>query len=63
MKAQTFSNRSFRDTWIRRAAWLGLVAVVLTTLGCANAPPPHVTAKVIFQHEDLAAEVSSEWHR
>lgn len=39
---------------------LGLLGLFLT--GCQTAAQPHITAKVIFQQDDIAAELSSEWH-
>lgn len=37
---------------------------VLFLAGCQTpAMQPHVTAKVIFQHDDVAAELSTEWNR
>lgn len=41
-----------------------LAAFVAATTGCvAGAPQPHITAKVIYQHDDVAAELSTEWAR
>lgn len=42
------------------AACLLAVLVVATSLGCQTTQP-HITAKVIYQHDDVAAEISSEW--
>jgi hypothetical protein len=49
----------FRQT-LRMVIALGFIALLA---GCASAPQPHITAKVIYQHEDVAAELSSEWNR
>ena len=49
-----------REKW-RILLALGFLAFLT---GCqAAAPTPHITAKVIYQHEDIAAELSSEWNR
>jgi hypothetical protein len=45
-----------------RQKWQILLALgfIAFLAGCQTTQP-HVTAKVIFQHDDVAAEVSSEW--
>lgn len=45
---------------LRLGLALGLLALLLS--GCQAAAQPHITAKVIFQQDDIAAELSSEWH-
>jgi hypothetical protein len=49
--------------WGRSLVWLAALGGILAATGCATSNPPHITAKVIYQHEDVAAELSSEWHR
>jgi len=44
----------------RRFALMLVGAAVLFVAGCRTTQP-HVTAKVIFQHDDIAAEVATEW--
>jgi hypothetical protein len=41
---------------------LGVLGFSLTLTGCQTGVQPHVTAKVIFQQDDVAAELSTEWH-
>lgn len=45
---------------LRLLVALGLLGIFFT--GCQAAAQPHITAKVIFQQNDIAAELSSEWH-
>lgn len=45
---------------LRLLTALGVLGLLLT--GCQSGVQPHVTAKVIFQQDDIAAELSTEWH-
>jgi hypothetical protein len=51
-----------RSAWGKSSAWIAAVLIGLTTFasGCVTARP-HVTTKVIFQHEDVSAEAAVEW--
>jgi hypothetical protein len=44
----------------RKFGWLAILALIALVVGCSTTQP-HVTAKVIFQQNDIAAEVSTEW--
>jgi hypothetical protein len=48
-----------RRNWNWAACLLAALAVA-TSLGCQTTQP-HITAKVIYQQDDVAAEISSEW--
>jgi len=43
-----------------RFALIMVGAAMIFVAGCRTTQP-HVTAKVIFQHDDVAAEVATEW--
>ena len=40
-----------------------LALVFLTALAGCETTQPHVTAKVIYQHDDVTAELSTEWRQ
>jgi hypothetical protein len=51
-----------RTAWSKSSAWIAAVLIGLVTFagGCVTARP-HVTTKVIFQHDDVTAEAAVEW--
>ena len=51
-----------RTAWRKSTAWIAAVLIGLTAFagGCVTTRP-HVTTKVIFQHDDVSAEAAVEW--
>jgi hypothetical protein len=51
-----------RSAWRKSTAWIAAVLIGLTSFagGCVTARP-HVTTKVIIQHEGISAEAAAEW--
>jgi hypothetical protein len=50
-----------RSAWKKSTAWIAAVLIGLTSFSGCVTTRPHVTTKVIFQHDDVSAEAAVEW--